>query len=151
MPGGTDHQAAHGGDSLTTDTPFCDHRRRDLQVPARCPTGPFPDSPFAGPRDTPARPLGEGAPPPRELAFGGAPGLTDDQRCLARLVAAGAAPVEIAARLDRSPRRVARDLQALPVALGLASLEEVAVAWWGTRAGARTDLVAAAARLGVAA
>jgi DNA-binding NarL/FixJ family response regulator len=77
--------------------------------------------------------------------------LTDEQRRLARLVAAGAAPAEIAVRLNRSPRRVARDLHALPAALGLASLDEVAVAWWGTRAGARADLAVAAARLGVAA
>jgi DNA-binding CsgD family transcriptional regulator len=97
-----------------------------------------PDDSIAAPPAAPARP-------------GGLTGLTDEQRRLARLVAAGAAPAEIAARLDRSPRRVARDLRALPAALGLASLDEVALAWWGTRAGARADLAAAAARLGVAA
>ena len=38
MPGGTTNHSAHGGDGMTTDTPFRDHQRRDRQGPARRPS-----------------------------------------------------------------------------------------------------------------
>ena len=74
-------------------------------------------------------------------------GLTDGQRRLLRLAAGGATTDELAARLGLSPRRTRRAVQTLLVTLGVRSTDEAVLLWWGSRAGARTDLQAAARAL----
>ena len=73
--------------------------------------------------------------------------LTERQGRMLRWLAAGACPREIGARLSLSPRLLAREQRAILTTLGVSSLAEARVVWWGSRAGAREDLRLAATAL----
>ena len=73
--------------------------------------------------------------------------LSDDQRRLLRLLAAGVPVPEAAARLGLSARRARAEQSRLLAALGVASVAEAALLWWGSRAGARAEVGQAAAAL----
>ena len=70
--------------------------------------------------------------------------LTALQQRLLRLLVSGATAADLAAQLGLSTRVARREQQALLAALGVGSVQEAAVLWWGSRAGARADLRAAA-------
>jgi DNA-binding CsgD family transcriptional regulator len=73
--------------------------------------------------------------------------LTDRRQRLLRLAASGAPAAELALRLGLSRRQVGREVAAVLLALGVQTLDEAALLWWGSRAGARTELRAAAQAL----
>lgn len=73
--------------------------------------------------------------------------LTEAQQRLLGLIACGATPAEQAARLGLSRGRLRREVRIVLAVLGVHDSSEAAVLWWGSRAGARTDLAAAAQRL----
>ena len=66
--------------------------------------------------------------------------LTDRQRRLLGLLAAGATVAEIALRLDLSRRATQRAVADLLTALNASTSAEACLLWWGSRAGARADL-----------
>jgi DNA-binding NarL/FixJ family response regulator len=70
--------------------------------------------------------------------------LSDDQCRLLRLLAAGATTAELGVRLGLSPTRARRAVDGLLAALGVEDAAGATVLWWGSRAGARADLRAAA-------
>ncbi len=74
-------------------------------------------------------------------------GLTDTQQRLLRLAASGATPAEQATRLGLSARAVRRELDGVIDRLGVRDINQAALLWWGSRAGARADLAAAAQQL----
>ena len=67
-------------------------------------------------------------------------GLSDRQRRLLRLAAAGASVAEIANRLELQPRVVESELDALMSTLGVNNRSQAAMVWWGTRAGSDPQL-----------
>lgn len=73
--------------------------------------------------------------------------LTETQQRLLRLIAGGATPAEQAVRLGLSRGRLQREVRIVLAVLGVYDSDEATVLWWGSRAGARTDLAAAAQRL----
>ena len=70
--------------------------------------------------------------------------LSDDQCRMLRLLAAGATTAELGVRLGLSPAQARRAVAGLLAALGVADAAGAMVLWWGSRAGARPDLRAAA-------
>ena len=70
--------------------------------------------------------------------------LSAEQHRLLRLLAAGATTAELGARLGLSPTRARRAVDGLLAALGVEDAAAAMVLWWGSRAGARADLRAAA-------
>ena len=70
--------------------------------------------------------------------------LSDEQCRLLRLLAAGATTAELGVRLGLSPTRARRAVDDLLAALGVEDMAAAMVLWWGSRAGARADLRAAA-------
>jgi DNA-binding CsgD family transcriptional regulator len=76
--------------------------------------------------------------------------LTDRQRRLVRLLAAGAIGGELAERLGVTAREARHECQAVFAALGVGTPAEAALLWWGSRAGARAEVRLAAERLAAA-
>jgi DNA-binding CsgD family transcriptional regulator len=74
-------------------------------------------------------------------------GLTERQSRVLRRLASGTTEADLAVRLGLSPRAARHEARNLLDALGLRSCDEAAVLWWGNRAGARADLLAAARAL----
>jgi DNA-binding CsgD family transcriptional regulator len=74
-------------------------------------------------------------------------GLTDMQRRMLRLAAAGATTNEIARRLGLDTHTAQSEIASLLGALGVTSAHQASVMWWGSRAGAPAALVAAATSL----
>ena len=70
--------------------------------------------------------------------------LSDEQCLMLRLLAAGATTAELGMRLGLSPARARRAVDGLLAALGVEDAAGAMVLWWGSRAGARADLRAAA-------
>jgi DNA-binding CsgD family transcriptional regulator len=81
------------------------------------------------------------------IAAGVAAMLSERQGRLWRRLAAGASSTELAARLGVTRRMLWDEQRALLATLGVGSLAEARVLWWGSRAGAREDLRLAAAAL----
>jgi hypothetical protein len=74
-------------------------------------------------------------------------GLSDRQRRVLRAIAGRMTLPEVALRIGASPAVARREVAAVLLALGVRRLDEAAVLWWGSRAGARADVRAAARRL----
>jgi DNA-binding CsgD family transcriptional regulator len=73
--------------------------------------------------------------------------LTDRQQCLLRLLAGGATSADLALRLGLSRGQTDQAVVALLATLRVRTIDEAAVLWWGSRAGARPDLRLAALAL----
>jgi DNA-binding CsgD family transcriptional regulator len=73
--------------------------------------------------------------------------LSERQRRLLRLLAAGAPTTEVAARLGLSAQRARAEQDWLLAALGVDCRADAALLWWGSRAGARAEVGRAAAAL----
>ena len=77
--------------------------------------------------------------------------LTARQQRLLRLLVSGATAVDLAAQLGLSARVARREQHEVLAALGVGNVQEAAVLWWGSRAGARADLRAAVEHFRIAA
>ena len=73
--------------------------------------------------------------------------LTERQRRILRLTAAGATRLDLATRLDRTPIETEAEIAGVLDALEVASLDEAAIIWWGSRQGAPLGLMVAAESL----
>jgi DNA-binding CsgD family transcriptional regulator len=70
--------------------------------------------------------------------------LTPRQQHLLRLLASGATAADLTVRLGLSARVAGRERRAMLATLAVDTVPEAARLWWGSRAGARADLRAAA-------
>ncbi len=73
--------------------------------------------------------------------------LTDQQPDQAQLLVGGATVADLAVRLGLSRGQTEQAVVALLATLRVRTIDEAAVLWWGSRAGARPDLLAAARAL----
>ena len=76
--------------------------------------------------------------------------LTARQQRLLRLLVSGATAADLAAQRGLSTRVARREQHEMLAALGVGSVQEATVLWWGSRAGARADLRAAVEQFRIA-